>query len=203
MTAIKTAAERLADLLAAARAGEPVTPEDLAKASAEASAEEEIGRLRATGEAERERDRAERQRAAEKAEAAATARDELPAARENLRAHYDALAVLLADLTAAHQHYDETIKRHIKALTSTGHVGVSYALREWQLSEHADFDPAIVPNTDDHTIKLDGVHYRSGTAGLGIVWAAMRAGHYQVIDQWKRSRDTYPLRPPLPELDGQ
>ncbi|UPK64671.1 hypothetical protein MYP14_04725 [Rhodococcus pyridinivorans] len=200
MTAIRTAAERLADLLTAARAGEPVTPEELATARSEADAETEITHLRQTGEAERERERAERQRIADKAAAAATARDELPAARDNLRAHYDALAVLLADLTTAHQHYEDTIKRQVKALTDAGHVGITSYRREWEIADLPDYDATIVPNADGNTVKLDGVHYRSGDAGLGIVWTAMRAGHYPSIDRWKRSGDTRPLDPPLPEL---
>ncbi|WP_016691797.1 hypothetical protein [Rhodococcus rhodochrous] len=200
MTAIRTAAERLTELLAAARAGEPVAPEELATARSEADAEAEINHLRETGEAERERDRAERQRIADKAAAAATARDELPAARNNLRAHYDALAVLLADLTAAHQHYDDTIKRQVKALTDAGHVGITSYRREWEIPDLPDYDATIVPNTDGNTVKLDGVHYRAVNPGLGIVWAATRAGHYSSIDRWKRSGDTRPLDPPLPEL---
>lgn len=201
MTAITTAAERLTELLAAARAGKPVTPEELATARSEADAEAEINALRETGEAERERERAERQRIAEKAEAAALARDELPAARENLHAHYDALEILLADLTEAHKHYDDTIRRHVNALTKAGHVGITSYRREWDIADMPDYDPKIVPNTDSTSVQLDGINYRTTNAGLGIVWTALKAGHYSTIDRWKRSGDTRPLEPPLPEMD--
>nr|WP_012477544.1 hypothetical protein [Rhodococcus aetherivorans]ABG29060.1 hypothetical protein [Rhodococcus aetherivorans I24] len=201
MSAIKTAAERLADLLAAARAGKPVTPEELATARAEDAAETEINTLRETGKAERAKERAERQRLADKATAATTARDELPAARANLLAHYEALAVILGDLTEAHQHYDDTVKRHVNALTTAGYVGITPYRREWQIADLPDYDATIVPNTDDTSITLDRVCYRAGNAGLGIVWSAMRAGHHQAIDRWKRNGDTRPIPAPLPELE--
>ncbi|MGX4711099.1 hypothetical protein [Rhodococcus ruber] len=203
MTALTAAAEKLTELLAKARAGEPVTPEQLATARSEADAEAEINSIRATREQEQARERAERQRIADKAAAAAAARDELPAARERLQAAYQALHVILKDVTDAHRDYDETIRHHVKALTDTGHVGISYGINSWELADQPGFDPAIVPNSTNDTIDLDGVRYAAIKAGLGIVWAAMKAGHHTEIDGWKRSGNTSPLDPPLPEMRDQ
>ncbi|QSE72194.1 hypothetical protein [Rhodococcus sp. PSBB049] len=183
MTALTAAAERLTALLAAARAGQPVTPEELAQASAEASAEQEINTLIETGKAERAKEKAERQRLADQATALATAREVIREALDRAHIAWDALDQLKAEAEAANAQYNDAIATAYNALKDSGIPGIQVSGGSWRIDDYE----REVPGFDARN------HWdRYGSRGAHVV---LDGTQYAPAEWDPRTRPAFPPKP--------